>query len=694
MSVSARSPITLDELAGETLWHRHGDLFAAPGLTNFHGVAQVDNDLVAVRSVTFPPYSTGDAITARAYIGGRLAASYGQQIGFTWRADRVVRHATLGDVDVRTTTVVVPDETAVAVDLELTNPGDRALEVPVRLVFASNLTYALRPWNDASAPREEDNVLAAAPDRPAVTFTAQHSPAVAVHGVDRPATVTDNAVELVASIAPGETWRVGYVLAIGTDEPSALACFDRVAADVSGAVAASGALWQRELDAMFTPGNASFGGHLPVLETSNAALRRLYYMGALGVLYFRRDSAHSMIGRTYDTLMPRYWASVTFIWDYFLSSRVHALLDPGVMRTHLEHWIATDTHTHFGTEWLTGSPVGYWYSINDLAMTRMVSEYVAYSGDEAWLDATIDADASGRTVLGHLDRFSTAYRGLTLAHGLADYGGIDNLLECVSSYIHAVASLNAGNVWCLRQAAGIHEHRGDAETATLLRKEADELAAAVMGLYIDGAGHFAARYPDGSDVPVKHCMDFFQVVFGMGRDLSDQQRTEMADFFVRELQTPKWMQALSPQDPDAVFSVRPDHQWNGAYPAWPSESAAALIRIGRDDIVAEWLPGLADSTNQGPLGQAHFAETSVDVDGRGARKAPPEEPWITDWTCSSSGSWVGMVIDAVFGVQVGPDGAVTATPALSAIDPTARLSGLQVRGVSYDVDASGVRLAR
>ena len=687
------SPITLAELEGERLTHRYGDFFAPPGLTNWWGVAQVDNHPVAVRSITFPPFSTGDATTARAYVGGRLAESYGADVAFTWRPDRVVREAVLGDVALRTTTVVVPERMAVVVDLALTNTTSATLDVPVRLVFASLLTKALRPWAGAEQPFEDDNDVAPDPARNAVVFTARHSDAACVQGVDRPAVVSGNAVELTASIEPGGTWRVGYVLAIGEDVAAAGETFDAVASDVPATIAAVEARWQAELDAMFTPGNDSWGGSLPVLETSNEALRRLYYMGALGVLYFRRDSPYSVIGRTYDTLMPRYWASVTFLWDYYLSGRVHVLLDPGVMKRHLEKWIATDTHTHFGTEWLTGAGVGNWYSVNDLAMTRMLSEYVAWSGDDAWLDQPVEGEASGRTVFEHLHRFATAYRGLVQPHGLADYGGILNLLECVSTYVHAVAALNAGNVWCLRTVAGWHEHRGDGETAALLRKEAAELAAAVNELYVDGAGYFNVRHPDGTEVPVRHCYDFFQVPFGMVEDLSQRQRDEMADYFVRELRTPTWMHALSPHDPDAVFSVRPDHQWNGAYPAWPAESARALFQMGRDDVAAPWLRGLADSTNQGPLGQAHFAEDAAPPDGRGARKSPAEQPWINDWTCSSNGAWVGLVVDAIFGVSVSPAGEVTAAPRLALVDPDARLRNLVVRGVAYDVDASGVRPA-
>ena len=88
----------------------------------------------------------------------------------------------------------------------------------------------------------------------------------------------------------------------------------------------------------FTPsGNDEFSGHLPILETNDEALRRLYWWGVLGVIWFRRDFAGNVLGRTYDTLMPNYWSTTTFIWDYSLSSLIHALLDPVEMRGQLAH---------------------------------------------------------------------------------------------------------------------------------------------------------------------------------------------------------------------------------------------------------------------------------------------------------------------------------------------------------------------
>ncbi|MGA7305943.1 MAG: hypothetical protein WBW88_13775, partial [Rhodothermales bacterium] len=138
------------------------------------------------------------------------------------------------------------------------------------------------------------------------------------------------------------------------------------------------------------------------------------------------------------------------------------------------------------------------------------------------------------------------------------------------------------------------------------------------------------------------------------------------------------------------FSVRPDHQWTGAYPAWPPEILKGLCRTGHADLAPHWVQGLARSANQGPFGQAHFADGVVPSVSGGAAKAPPEDPYINDWHSSSSGSWVSAVIEGFFGVSVENDHLV-ARPQLGAVDPDARLENVRFRGEDYVVDASGVR---
>ena len=238
--------------------------------------------------------------------------------------------------------------------------------------------------------------------------------------------------------------------------------YDACVADVPAVIAAAEVHVGQGAGGCVRPGRATgSAGRCRSWRPPTRRCRKLYWWGVLGVIWFRRDNPASVLGRTYDTLMPRYWQTTTFIWDYSLSSLTHALLDPAPMRRHIEHWIDLDTHAHFGTEWLTGGPVGQWYSVNDFAMTRLVRDYVRFTGDEDFLAVPVGRDDARKPVASHLHDWATAWRGLRGDHALADYGGIDNLLECVSSYVHEVASFNAANVWCLRVAAEVAERAGE-----------------------------------------------------------------------------------------------------------------------------------------------------------------------------------------------------------------------------------------
>ncbi len=682
---------TVTDLRSDTLEHRFGDLWNPPGLTNFLGCAQVDLDPVAVRSISFPPLATGDLVTGTLFLDDRLFTALGVPLSTTWQPDRVERLAWWDGLSVSTTTVVPVGRTAVLVRLSISNWTDEGRALPVRLALRSAVTKRLARWTEPYPPCEEDNEVRLDEGRAAQVWTARGSDAVMVQGGYPLAdTVDEHGLRWSTVIPAAGTWTADFVIALGEDEQSALACYDALAADGAGEIARCEQLWDDELEAVFTPGNDRYSGSLPVLETTDPALRRLWLTGVIGVVYFKRENPYSVMGRTYDTLMPRYWQSLTFLWDYSLSAQVHALLDPDVMRRYLEKWITTDVHTHMGTEWLTGEPVGMWYAVNDYAMVQTIDAYLRATGDVEWLERELPGPGGQPlSVVAHIDRFACSWRRFRSESGLANYGGIGNLLECVSTYVNEVASLNAANVWMLRRAAEVARFLGDGLAATWYEAEADVLVVDLQQLYAEGAGHWYARQPDGRMVPVRHCYDFSTVAATVAQDLPERQREEMVAFFVRELQTPTWMRALSDRDTDASFSVRPDHQWTGAYPAWPSNAAAALYAFGRADLASAWLHGLAKSANQGPFGQSHFADGVLAPESGGALKAPAELPWINDWTCSSNGAWVSLVLGSVFGVQVGLDGSVTAAPQLQGLDPQARLVGLRVQGRTWDVDATG-----
>ncbi|UNX56191.1 hypothetical protein MF406_08355 [Georgenia sp. TF02-10] len=691
--MSPRTIPTVEDFTSAVVVDRFDDMINPPGLTNHLATAQVDHDVLAVRSLNVPPVSQGDCITGQLYLGGRLARSYGEPVEVVWRPDQVRRRTTIDDWVVETTTVCPPGEAGVVVQIGATNAAAVARELRLGAWIDSTVTRSPEPWLAAPPPQAANEVRvdgARRTGRPADRSAVSLQGLVDGSGRDvRDAAGTPRLVEVRQEVGPGEACTLGYLHMVGAGpgaEAEVRAAYERVAADVPGAVAASRVAWDASLAAMFTPGNEEFGGSLPVLETSNDALRTLYWWGAMGVLWFRRDNPASVLGRTYDTLMPRYWQTTTFIWDYSLSSMVHALLDPGVMRRQIAHWVGLDIDEHFGTEWLTGGPVGNWYSVNHYAMTRLVNDYLRLHGDHAFLREELTTPSGQTRSLGdHVRYWARAWHRLRSASGLADYGEIDNLLECVSTYVHEVASLNAANVWCLRTAAEISAAQGQGDVAADLVAEAEELLPLVNALYLPGSGYFRARQPDGTLVETRHCYDFSTVGTTIAADLPEQQRDEMVRFFVEELRTPSWMRALSPWDENAGYSLRADHQWNGAYPAWPADSARAAIALGHPRVALEWLDGLARTTNQGPPGQAHFVEEAASPIDGGARKTPPQLPYLIDWSCSSAGAWCELVIGSIFGVEVSLDGEVRAGGCIDELDARARLTNLVVQGRTYDV---------
>jgi hypothetical protein len=559
--------------------------------------------------------------------------------------------------------------------------------VTIKLGLRGGVTKSVSAWNNAHPPTETDNAIEIDGERCALRFRARASTAVCLQGVVPPANdVTNNGVRIAFQLRAGESKVFNYLNVIADNAASAASVYDQLARNAEAEICRARDDWNTELAAVFTPGNDRYSGHMPTLETSDRDVLKLYHIGILGTIYFKRESPYSVHGRAYTTLIPRYWQPVTFLWDYSLSSLVHALLDPAEMRASLERWMKLDIHKHFGTEYLTGAGVGPWYSVNDFAMTSIARDYLRFSGDLAWLDQRVGEQKT----VDYLEQYAHNYKRFVTKSKLADYGGLNNLLECVNTYLHEVASLNAANVFNLRTVAEIISTRCQKDKAASMMAEAKELAREVNKLYVDGKGFFHARFPDGSLREVRHCYDFNTVLNTIPEDLPEKQKREMVDFFRRELQTPTWMHALSCDDDDAMFSVRPDHQWTGAYPAWPPQAATGLYRIGEVDLAFDWVKGLARSANQGPFGQAHFCETVVDPEDGGAIKAPPDFPYITDWTCSSNGAWTNIIIESIFGVRATLANGISAVPQFGKFDANAVLKNLNYQGKNYTVTKRGI----
>jgi len=693
---------TASDLESDPLVHCFGDLFNPPALTNFRGTLQAAMDVTAIRCLSFPPFSCSDSFppvswtdstTGALFVDGHYFAASGRPITFSWRPDQIRREAEYRGLFLQSVTVMPPGYMAALVRLRVTNRTGEKRTVGLRLGMKATVTMTVQGWDDAVAPAEHDNEIHVDAQRGAVLFRARGSAAVSLQGiVGDHGEADDKGVDATYTLAPGQTCELFYLNVIEDEEDHARRAYDELAVAPAAEIERTEAEWNREIAAAFTPGNDRFSGSLPVLETANPALERLYLQGLLALLYHRRESPVTHIGRTYTTLMPRYWQTICWPWDHQIASVAHALLDPAVTRKLLEHWMASDIHQFMGTDWLTGEGVGEEYAVNDFAVTKIALDYVRWSGHRAWLNETVVlADGREEAIIDRLVGYMRNWDRLRRDSGLADYGNRANLLECVASYTNEVAGLNIANVFSLRSVASMLELVGRAGQAATMRKQAERTLDAVRKLYVAGSGYWHARHASGRLVPVRHAFDLLTALNLIPDELEASQRAEMVRFFTSELQTPTWMHAMSPLDADVIFDIRPDHQWSGAYVAWPAETATGLLRIGEEEVAARWLEGIAKTARQGPFGQAHFADGVVAGEVGGARKAPSDFPYLTDWACVGGGAWARVILEGVFGIDASLANGITASPRLGLFDPDARLVDLAYQGELSEVDATGVR---
>ena len=694
---------TVESLRSVTMPHRFGDLFNPPGLTNQWGCAQAAMDVSGVRSIAFPPFaqgemnvaplaSGGELLTGVLYVDGEYFAATKTTIEFAWQPDRVERRAQYRGLELSSVMIVPFEQMSVAVSLTIENKQKTRRQTEIKFALNGGVTKSVAPWNAAYSPGEFDNKRTVDANRGAVLFKSVRTEACSLQGAWPVATqVLPSWLIYRFNLAPGEKRTITFVNALAGTGEEAQKHYDGLVKNFAGAAAAVRDEWNAQLKAAFTPGNDRFSGYVPTLITTDESVRRLYHSAVMTALFFRRTTPHSVYGTTYVTLAPRYWETTTFLWDISLSAMLLALLDPVILRRMIETWMQLDVYKHFGTEYLTGAGVGPWYSVNDFAMCRMAREYLRWTGDHAWLDKEV----GGQKVIDRLVTYAEHWRALdTNKHGLADYGGVLNLLEAVSSYVHEVAGLNAANVYNLRFAAELLDQRGAADKAAALRAEAQQLSRKVLELYVPGKGIWRCRLPDGSMNEVHHCYDFGTVLITIGDTLNKQIKSEMVRFFRDELQTPMWMRALSTKDLDVTFSIRPDHQWTGAYCAWPSLALSALFVAGEGDVALKWIKGLGETARQGPIAQAHFAETAVAPEaGGGALKAPSDQPYINDWACVSGCAYLEPVVENLFGIQAGLFGKIEAQPGFGVFDAKAELRNINYQGKAYVATKQGIKPA-
>jgi hypothetical protein len=678
------------------------ELFNLPIAMNDWGYAQTVKSVSAISAIAFPPYaccgipdtpwSPGLLSTCELMMNDRLISISNEQaqaVTYQWFPHCVVREQTVDRIHFRTTMFLSPNQRAVLQKIEIRNVGAHTADFVIGFSMRSAVTQRSSAWF-AQLPGEADNRVSWNRAKGKLTWIAAHSKAANTQGIvpAADALVGGNVLEYNLKLTPGAARELHFAATLAANDADADALYDRLQLQFTELEQENERRFDQLIHSAFTAGNSDFSGWLPRLRTSSETLWNLYHNGLKNLLTARRRSPDSVYGPTLLTLSGHVLPTLSFPWDTALSSFSLSLLDPEPLRNLVEIWFQRDMHQHLATDYVTGEAVGPWYAVNDMAIIRCAQDYLRVTGDLAWVNKRID----GKPVLDHLLDHATYWKKLAGKNGLADYGGIANLLEVVSTYIHEVAGMNAGNVSSMRFIAELLEKAGRAQEAAKLRVDAKTLAQRINELlYVNGKGWWSCGQPDGTFVEVRHCYDFLAVLDNMSDDLTDTQKKEMSHFFWTQLASKKWMRALASGDPDATWNVRPDHSCLGAYAAWPAECAKGLFKVDDPRRIATWLTEVARAGNQGPIGQAHFTEDVVSPLKGGAYKGSEDAPYIEDWCVIAGGAFTDLVLESIFGIEATLYDGLRASPRLAAFDPHARLEGLRYGGAEYTVSTSGVR---
>jgi TAT (twin-arginine translocation) pathway-exported protein len=697
------SPPALSDLASDRLTYRFRDLFNCPAAMNEFGYAQVTKSVSAITAISFPPYgccgvpetawSPGFLLTCELFLDGKFLAIAPPPEGnveYQWFPHCVVRSQTAEQLRFTTKMFVPGKRRAVAQSITVKNVGRAQRKFTLGFDMRAAVAKKTKAWF-TNSPGEADNKITWDAQRGCLLFEAKHSEAAAAQGFHPVPARMEHRRMLIfeMELGPGQEKQINFIAAVAANGKEALDHYDELQSKFAVLEKENDSSFTSLVNAAFTPGNSEFSGNLPRLVTNNEALWKLYNNGFANLLFARRVSPDSVYGPTYITLSGHVLPTLAFPWDTSLSSLALALLDPAPLRTLVEVWAKNGMHEHLATDYITGEAVGPWYAVNDTAIVRCAWRYICVTGDMAWLDKGV----GDRTVLEHLEEHALYWKKLDRnGHGLGDYGGIENLLEVVSTYVHEVAGMNANNVHSMRAVAAMHEKRGNSVRARDLRAEAKALADRInQMLYVKGKGYWRCGQPDGSFNEVRHCYDFLAVMDNMSEDLSPAQKSEMSEFFWRELRSEKWMRALSQSDVDTTWNIRPDHSCLGAYAAWPAMSAKGLYKVDPPTKIAQWLREVAKAGNQGPIGQGHFVEEVWPPVNGGAYKASNDAPYIEDWCCIAGGTFAELVIDSIFGAELTMSDGIRVQSRLTEFDPNARLEGLRYQGKLYTITKNGAQ---
>jgi hypothetical protein len=390
--------------------------------------------------------------------------------------------------------------------------------------------------------------------------------------------------------------------------------------------------WRRLWKETFAGGGSVFSGQLEDLSLPEEIVS-VGASAALSAIMLRRQHRPNAGKVRYSISTPRRVEACFYPNDWSMAGHLLARLDPQPTWEQLEIALTADIRKFNQINTLTNKggdfkQAGWPYTVDIYNCFFVCLQLVEAGGDEV-LERTISTVAGERTLLEVMEDLASDYRArLNSEYGLADYGPRQELLECVSTYEHVVAGLNAAAAWMLDQLATIYERIGRGGEVEPLRAESERLVEKILEhLYVEGMGWFRVITADGEARECRHVWDIAMVLMCIGDRLPGDVQGEIVKFL-------------------------------GAFGSWPAEMLLGLLKIGRRDVAEDWLRGIARTARQGPFGQAYYDEGVWPSVFDGAAKVTEELPQCCHWCNISGAMFYEVLVKMAGGACVEENGAV------------------------------------
>ena len=699
----------LDELATAWLKRDLAQLAAMPGLQNQIGAVQMESDPVAIKHAVFPPYSGGDEVSAFTAINGRLVMQQCPHVQIRWRPDQVERRCSVGPFEIESTTALAPHDPIAVVILHIRNRPQRPADLALDLILSGRSRNTGPEGYAWAVPVIATNVFSFTKNEGlsstaeiveggrAVLFTNDAKNGFCAQGFDvRPQGWRGACPRWRTTVDPGRSFDLRATFTFCTAREEALRLLRATIDHASGIVERATAWYEDLWQAAFTPGNGIFSGWLPRLETDIEPIRRIYYTAAMTLITCRRSYAHAVKKPLYLTIWPRRGEGSSYLaWELPYVSAPLARLDPAALKSEWQILASAPLLDYQVTNYFTGRHGGWACSAHPQALIEAASRLLRIGGDRSILGETVlrqrrsaagfEAASQGQIVeeggqappvrpMTGAEVLSEAYSVYDTRRmpgtAFVDLGGRGAYHECVTTYAHATAGMNAFFSSALQYAPlfGLPSRVADA----------DALRGAVTSLYRREPASFECLYPDGRRVSAPNLYDLGMVLTHLGATLPKSITSEVYRFVLDELRTPTWAHNLWPLDPDIASGIRADHQWAGCFPAWISQFAIGAARSGvADQRLTDWLTGVAEVTRQGPFGQAYWAEDIHPLEAGAAAKCYDELTQGNHWVIGSGAHFTEAVIEGICGIQVDESGCAVKTPGLPGWEDRCRLYGIR-----------------